>query len=172
MAHSAGLKLKLISRPETGDEFLRLSPRYRLISVTGPSLRPGGSLNTIASLPSAIFRLLFDLAHPVTEPRILASFIAAGGTRVLASGPDEQSPGFSMQAAVELADLRQGMTLEQTLSAATMNAAYAAGWGTDRGSLEVGKRADILVLNRLSRCNSPAWPRLRQHGDSPRCSGV
>ena len=147
MAHSVGLKLKLISRPETGDEFLRLSPQYGLISVTGPSFCPGGNLNTLASLPSAIFRPLLDLAHPVTEQRILADFITAGGAPVLASGHDEQSPGFSMQAAVELAVLRHGTTLEQALSAATINAAYAVGWGADRGSLEVGKRADILVLN-------------------------
>lgn len=148
MAHSAGLKLKLISHSEVEDKFLTLAPQYGLISVTGPSLCPGGSLNAIASLPAAaIFRPLLDLAHPVAEQHILAKFITAGGIPVLASGHDEQSPGFSMQAAVELAALRHGMTLEQAISAATINAAYAAGWGADRGSLEVGKRADILVLN-------------------------
>lgn len=148
MAHSAGLKLKLISRAETDDEFLRLAARFGMISVTGASLCPGGNLDTIASLAAAaIFRPLLDLRHPVTDQCSLGGFITAGGAPVLASGHDEQSPGFSVQAAVELAVLRHGMTLEQALSAATINAAYAAGWGTDRGSLEVGKRADILVLN-------------------------
>ena len=148
LVHSSGLRLKLVSRPERGEEFLRLAARYGLTSVTGPSLCPGGSLDMIASLPfAAIFRPLLDLAHPVTEQRILASFITASGAPVLASGHDEQSPGFSMQAAVELAVLRHGMSLEQALSAGTINAAYAVGWGIDRGSLEVGKRADILVLN-------------------------
>ena len=52
-----------------------------------------------------------------------------------------------MQVAVELAVLRHRMTLPQALSAGTVNAACAAGWGADRGTLEVGKRADILVLN-------------------------
>jgi len=147
-AHSSGLRLKLIASPGTGDEFLQLAAQYGLISVTGRSLCPGVSLRTIAGLPSAaVFRPLLDLAQPVGERCILADFIAAGGAPVLASGHDEQSPGFSMQASVELAVLRHGMTLEQALSSATINAAYAAGWGADRGSLEVGKRADILVLN-------------------------
>ncbi len=148
MAHSAGLKLKLNSWSETEDEFLRLAAQYGLISVTGPSLCPGGSLKTIASLPSgAVFRPLLDLRQPPSEQYSLTNFITDGGAPVLASGHGEHSPGFSMQAAVELAVLRHGMTLEQALSAATINAACSAGWGTDRGSLEVGKRADILVLN-------------------------
>ena len=146
MAHSAGLKL--ISRPETDDEFLRLAARFGLISVTGASLCPGGNMETIASLAAAaVFRPLLDLRHPAADQCRLGGFITAGGAPVLASGHGEQSPGFSMQAGVELAVLRHGMTLEQALSAATMNAAYAAGWGMDRGSLEVGKRADILVLD-------------------------
>jgi imidazolonepropionase len=116
--------------------------------VTGPSLAPGGSLNVIASHPTAaVFRPLLDLAHPANEQCRPADFIRAGGAPVLSSGHEERSPGFSMQAAVELAVLRHGMTLEQAISAATINAAYAAGFGGDRGSLEVGKRAYILILN-------------------------
>ncbi len=148
MAQAVGLQLKLISRPETGDDFLQFGPQRELISVTGPSLCPGGNLNTIASLPSAaVFRPLLGLGRPLSEQCSLTGFITAGGAPVLASGHDEQSPSFSMQAVVELAVLRHGLTLEQALSAATINAAYAVGCGTDRGNLEVGKRADILVLN-------------------------
>jgi imidazolonepropionase len=39
------------------------------------------------------------------------------------------------------------LTVEQAIAAATINAAYAIGRGHEIGSLEVGKRADLLVLN-------------------------
>jgi imidazolonepropionase len=148
MARAAGLKLKLISQQETKDEFLHLAAQYGVNSVTGTFLSPGANLSTIASHHiAAIFRPLLDLRQTAAAPCCLADFINAGGAPVLASGHDEQSPGYSMQAAVELAVFRHGMTLEQALSAATINAAYAADWGSNRGSLEVDKRADLLVLN-------------------------
>jgi imidazolonepropionase len=40
-----------------------------------------------------------------------------------------------------------GLTQAQALVAATLNAAYAIGRGHEVGSLEVGKQADILVLD-------------------------
>jgi imidazolonepropionase len=148
LAHSAGLRVKLIADEETGPEFLEAAVEHGAICVTGPCLAPGGSLNAIASHPTAaVFRPLLDLARPDNEQCRPADFVRAGGAPVLSSGHEELSPGFSMQAAVELAVLRHGMTLEQAVSAATINAAYAAGCGGDRGSLEVGKRADILILN-------------------------
>jgi imidazolonepropionase len=148
MAHSAGLRLKLRAREDIGDEFLALAAEHGLVSVAGFSLNPGGNLDIIArSQSAAVFRPLLDLAHPVAEQNVLTNFLKAGGAPVLASGNDEESPGYSMQAAVELAVFRHGMNLDQALTAATINAAYAAGCGHDRGSLEVGKRADILVLN-------------------------
>lgn len=39
------------------------------------------------------------------------------------------------------------ITLEEALNAVTINAAFAAGVEDDRGSIEPGKKADILILN-------------------------
>jgi imidazolonepropionase len=39
------------------------------------------------------------------------------------------------------------LTPAQALVAATLNAAYAIGRGRDIGSLQVGKQADILILD-------------------------
>jgi imidazolonepropionase len=39
------------------------------------------------------------------------------------------------------------LTPAQALAAATLNAAYAVGRGEEVGSLEVGKQADLLVLD-------------------------
>ncbi len=148
MAQSAGLRLKLRAGEGIGDDFLESAVEYGVFSVAGFSLNPGGNLDIIArSRSAAVFRPLLDLAHPVAEQNILTNFLKAGGAPVLASGNDEESPGYSMQAAVELAVFRHGMRLDEALSAATINAACAAGCGHNRGTLEVGKRADILVLN-------------------------
>jgi imidazolonepropionase len=71
----------------------------------------------------------------------------AGGAIALSSGYDaNQAPGFSMQMAVSLAVMRGQLTVEEAITAATVNAAYAVGCGETAGTLEVGKRADILVL--------------------------
>lgn len=55
-------------------------------------------------------------------------------------------PILSMPLIIGLACLRLGLTPAEALVAATLNAAYAIGEGEQRGSLEAGKRADILVL--------------------------
>ena len=43
--------------------------------------------------------------------------------------------------------MRLGLTVEEAFTAATINAAHAAGCGHVTGSLEFGKQADLLILN-------------------------
>jgi imidazolonepropionase len=72
----------------------------------------------------------------------------AGGAIALASGYDSRdAPIFSMQMVVALAVLRLRLSVEQAIAATTINAAYALGCGDEVGSLEAGKRADLLVLS-------------------------
>ena len=53
------------------------------------------------------------------------------------------------------------MTMPEALVAATINAAASIGRGATHGSLEVGKRADLLLLD------APSWEHLLyQLGDS------
>jgi imidazolonepropionase len=56
------------------------------------------------------------------------------------------SPTESMPAILALATLGMGLSVEEALTAATLNAAAAIGRAAEIGSLEVGKRADIAVL--------------------------
>ncbi len=56
------------------------------------------------------------------------------------------SPTESVPTILALATLAMGMTVEEALTAATLNAAAALGRAGDRGSIEVGKRADLVVL--------------------------
>ena len=57
------------------------------------------------------------------------------------------APGLNMQTVVALACGRLGMTVEEAISAATINSAYALGCADRVGSLEPGKSADLLLLN-------------------------
>lgn len=57
------------------------------------------------------------------------------------------SPTVSMPFMMNLGCLHMGMTPEEVITAATINAAHAIRRGTEIGSLEVGKKADILILN-------------------------
>jgi imidazolonepropionase len=57
------------------------------------------------------------------------------------------APALNMQAVVALACGRLGMSLEEAISAATINGAHALGCADKVGSLEPGKSADLVILN-------------------------
>ncbi len=53
----------------------------------------------------------------------------------------------SLPAVAFLASLGMGLTVEETLTAMTLNAAASVGEGTRRGTLEAGKRGDAVLLD-------------------------
>jgi imidazolonepropionase len=53
----------------------------------------------------------------------------------------------SMQTVVQLATLRMKLTVEESLTAATLNGAYSLRLAHETGSIEVGKRADFVLLD-------------------------
>lgn len=57
------------------------------------------------------------------------------------------SPTMSLPFMMNLACMHMDMTLEEVLVATTINAAYAVNRGDRIGSLEVGKQADVLILD-------------------------
>jgi imidazolonepropionase len=72
----------------------------------------------------------------------------AGAICVLATDCNPgTSPVASMPLVVGLAVRRYGWSVRQALAAATLNAAWVLELQDMRGSLEVGKRADLLVLD-------------------------
>ena len=72
----------------------------------------------------------------------------AGGAIALSSGYHPvRTPGFSMQMAISLATIHGGLSAEEAIVAATVNAAYAAGCGHATGTIEKGRRANLLILN-------------------------
>lgn len=87
----------------------------------------------------------FGLGHHEYTPA--QAILAAGGALALAT---DCNPGTcwceSMQFVIALACRYLKLTQGQALVAATLNAAHAIGRGHQVGSIEVGKQADILVL--------------------------
>ena len=57
------------------------------------------------------------------------------------------SPTMSLPFIMNLACMHMGMTLEEVLTATTINAAYALNRGHQIGSLEAGKQADVIILD-------------------------
>jgi imidazolonepropionase len=76
------------------------------------------------------------------------ALIDAGAAIALASNFNPQhSPTLNMQTVVALACLCLDMTPGEAISGATINGAYALGCAGRVGSLELGKSADLVMLN-------------------------
>jgi imidazolonepropionase len=72
----------------------------------------------------------------------------AGAICVLATDCNPgTSPVASMPVVIGLAVRRYGWSVREALAAATLNAAWVLGLHATRGSLELGKRADLVVLD-------------------------
>ncbi len=77
------------------------------------------------------------------------AMIAAGLPVVLATDFNPgSSPVPSMPLVLSLAATQMRMTPAESISAATINAAHSLGWGRELGSLETGKRADVVIHDR------------------------
>ena len=146
-AQAAGLPVKMLWSGHSKDVFAELLQRLNPHSVCAhhfDSLAPEALGNVATMAVLAAGKQLFE--GPIgTAGRDL---VDAGAAIALSSGYQSTASGsFSMQMSLALAVARLGLTPEEAWSAATINAAYAAGCGDITGSLEVGKQADLLVLN-------------------------
>lgn len=124
------------------DMLTSLEPR----SVACSSSLPEEQIQALASSPTvAVFAPGTELGGVMGDA--MRRLIDADGAIALSSGYHPvYAPGFSMQMAISLAIMQGGLSPEEAISAATVNAAWAAGRGHVAGTLEHGKRADILVM--------------------------
>jgi len=100
-----------------------------------------GSGVTAVLLPGTSFFLMKDRYAPARR------LVEAGVPVALAT---DCNPGSSytesMPMVVTLAVLKLGLSIEESLTAATLNAACSLALGGEIGSIEEGKRADLLLL--------------------------
>jgi imidazolonepropionase-like amidohydrolase len=84
------------------------------------------------------------------QARLMAKFVEMGG--IVGAGSDSSidifpyAPGVSLHQELQ-AFVEGGMTPLEALRTATTNAAKILGWENRFGSIEIGKQADIVVLN-------------------------
>lgn len=114
-----------------------------LIKISAEGIRKLARGRTIAVLlPCTSFGLGSRDYAPARE------LIEAGAAVALATDFNPGSaPSSSMQFAVSIACSQMGLTPAEAINAATLNAAFAIGKASLVGSLEVGKKADIVVYD-------------------------
>jgi imidazolonepropionase len=109
--------------------------------ATAEDALPLGGSRTIATLLPAVSFCNGGRSAPARD------LIDAGAAIALATNFNRHhTPVLSMQTVVALACLRMGMTTAEAISAATINGAHALCCADRVGSLELGKSADLLLL--------------------------
>ena len=160
-AREQGLALKIHASGDHCTEAISLALGHDAISVddldrvdeAGAQLLAGS--RTIATLTAGA-------ALEGGASRAARLLADAGAAIALATGFDPNQPGtLSMQTAIALAHLRMGLSVNEAVSAATINGAHALGCADRLGSLEPGKCADLLILD------TPDYRELGRHvGDN------
>jgi imidazolonepropionase len=147
-AGAAGLKLR-IHADELGDTggavlagALGARSADHLVFASAAGMDALSRAGTVATLlPSAAFYLRLPRYAPARD------MIASGVPVALAS---DANPGGglspSLPFAMTVGCFAMGLSLEEALAAVTLNAACSLDLQDDVGSLEVGKRADLVVL--------------------------
>ncbi|MCC6175998.1 MAG: amidohydrolase family protein [Chloroflexi bacterium] len=113
-------------------------------------------LTRLADMAAVVVLLPGQIAPSVTWRQTARRLIELGVPLALGTGygpAGGRAP--STLDAIQLAVAELGLTPSEALVAATVNAAYASGLGDDVGSLEPGKRADLLLLNAPSYVHLP-----------------
>jgi imidazolonepropionase len=158
-AKEQGLKLKLhagefndIGGAELGAE-LGVTSIDHLDHISERGMQLMAEKKTIGVLlPGVPFHLMTNKYAPARR------LSEAGVPIALATDFNPGScPTLSMQMIIALACRQLKMTPAEAINAATINAAYALDRGDRIGSIEVGKRADIIVLDIPRHQQLPYW---------------
>ena len=147
-ARARGMKLRLHADElaSTGGAELAAELGARsadhLVHVSGPGMEALAAASCVATLlPAAAFYLRLGRFAPAR------ALIEAGAPIALAT---DANPGGglspSLPFAMAIGCFSMGLSLEEALAAATINAAFSLDLHTRVGSLEVGKQADLVLL--------------------------
>ena len=114
-----------------------------LVAVTPRGIERLAASNTVAVLlPATTFCLMGSKYAPARE------MIAAGVAVALAGDFNPgSSPVNSLPVVMGIACRQLKMTPAEAISAVTINAAHAIGRASELGSIEVGKKADLVIFD-------------------------
>ncbi len=146
-AAAAGLGVRLHADQLADDGAALLAAELRAASadhlehVSDPGIEALAAAGTAAVLlPAATFFLMSKVVPPARR------LIDAGVPVAIATDFNPgTSPTEAMGAVLEFACLTLGLSVDEAIAAATLNAAYALGRADVTGSIEVGKRADFVI---------------------------
>lgn len=158
-AKKSGLKIKIHA-----DEFSPLGGAQlaaeagavsadHLTAITEEGIKKISKSSTVATLlPAVAFFLMLEKKAPARK------LIEAGAIVALAT---DFNPGSSMTESMlfvmQLAVFTMKMSIEEAINASTANAAFALQRPKEVGSLEIGKKMDLIL------CNVPSYPFLFYH---------
>lgn len=133
LADVGGAELAAELEVTSADHLLKVSEKgIKRLKEAGviPVLLPGTAFNLTSNYAPA--RRMIELGLPVA----LASDFNPG-----------TCPIYSMWIVIGLAVIKMGLSIEEAITAATLNAACALELSEEIGSLEKGKAADLILLN-------------------------
>ena len=147
-ASSLGLKLKLHSEQFNIIGGLEIALKHNAFSIDHLEVLDKANLGALGSsdivatlLPGVSFFLDYDYAPA-------RSLIDNNAIIALAT---DYNPGSSfigdLNLIMSLAALKMKMTIEETISAVTINAAKALNLNAEKGNLEINKKADMAIFN-------------------------
>ncbi len=147
-ANELGFKLKLHADELVNKEAASLAARWNAVSADHLLFISDNGINNMIN-SGTVFTLLPGTAYFIRMPYAPArKIIDSGGILALAS---DCNPGSSftenIQMILSLAVINMNMTAEEALAAATLNGAYALRKSNEFGSLELGKKANFLILD-------------------------
>ena len=142
-ARNLGFGLR--ARAGTFTDTVRLALERKAASVILDDV-PANEIVALAGSSTAA--LLAPIARRAKSHALARALIDGGVAIALASGFGlEHSSTYNMQMVIALACSEMGMSPAEAISAATINGAYALGCSDRCGSLQPGKRADLIMLN-------------------------
>jgi imidazolonepropionase len=132
----------------TSPSAIRLALEMDAASIVLDSV-PEDEMDDLArSRTIALLQPATGLPSSSDRRRTARPLIESGVAVALASGFGlEDGPTYNMQMVISLACSEMGFSPAEAVSAATINAAHALGYGEECGSLDPGKRADVIILN-------------------------
>lgn len=147
-ARQMGFVCRIHAGPLASQQAIALAEDGHVLSISHLAGIPLNALERLAITGTIATVLPCYALHHGGEGPPARALIDAGVPVALATNFNPlHTPTLNMQTTVALASMHLGMSVAEAISAATINGAHVAGRAARTGSLEVGKSADLAILN-------------------------
>ena len=148
LATKLGLRIKLHADQFSDAHGAALAVQYKAISADHLECTQAAGIVAMAQAKVVAVMLPFASLYTNQKPCDARKFVDHGCRVALATDFNPGSaPSYNLQSAMFLGCTLNRLTPAESLKAATINAAHALGIEKQRGSLEVGKAADIAIID-------------------------